>query len=139
MSEHPKSFFFSATLGALPRQDSRTRVSSKVEATTPVPELSAYDRLIAALGPDEKAQLERIAPFIQNLISHLQRKYKSPEFAGVIIERDTLRFDFPEQLHPAVLSVFTLVMSQEYQRALDEHNAGIPAPKRVRADLDKLN
>lgn len=139
MSERFRSFFFSTSLGALPKPEEGRLVTSKIEPTTSVSETNGYNTLIAGLTVEEKAQFDRIHPFVQKLISHIQQKYSSPEFAGIIVQEDRVSFSFPEKLTPVVLSIFANIVGKEYQRALDAHNAEIPPPKRVRPDLHKLN
>ena len=140
MDERPKTPFFALSLGPEPVVTPvRTPVVSKVEATSPIPDTNEYEILVNALTPDQRAQLVRLAPFIQKLLLHLREKYKSPAFAGVRVDLDTVRFDFPEKLHEAVLSIATRVVTQEYKLAIDTHNAGIPVPADIRPDLNKLN
>ncbi len=141
MVERPKTPFFALSLGPEPRGiPAQTPNPAKKEATSPIPDTNEYEALVNALTPEERAQLVRLTPFIQGLLSHLREKYKSPAFAGVRVDLDTIRFDLPEKrVHDAVLSILTRVVAEEYKLAINSHNAGIPVPARIRPDLNKMN
>jgi hypothetical protein len=136
MSERLRLFFFSNTLGGLPNLN--TRSAFAVEATAPTIQINEYEKLVAALSADEKAQLERIRPVLQKLIIQVRQKFKSPDFKEVLIGQDRFEFSLPEKPTPAVFAICTQVLNYEHKRAIDEHNAGVPAST-PRDDLYKLN
>lgn len=139
MSERSRLFFFTNTLGGLPNPNTPPTAVIKIETAASVTQTNEYEKLVAALSVDEKAQLERMRPVLQKLILQIQQKFKSPDFREVFVGQDRFQCNIPEKLAPAVLAICTQVLNHEHKRAIDEHNAEVPPPKQVRDDLHKLN